>query len=198
MCILGAYHKCGLLFKDNNKEVTIEEIGGENEMVKLTRKNKIAIAALAAIAIVLVITVPYASAQTVANNAATNIKTLNAKGNIYQKIDSDTIKYYQADLTLTLQPTSTTGAVKRFDVTGGTLAANGVTYTFTSGNGGVLTGKHDVLLQAQGTDPNGQPVTLKFAGQYSYSWLADKVALKIGAKLQTTDANYTLLMLAPI
>jgi hypothetical protein len=167
-------------------------------MVKLTRKNKIAIAALAAIAIVLVITVPYASAQTVANNAATNIKTLNAKGNIYQKIDSSAIKYYQADLTLTLQPTSTTGAVKRFDVTGGTLVANGVTFTFTSGNGGVLTGRHDVLLQAQGTDPNGQTVTLKFAGQYSYSWAAGKVALKIGATLQTSDASYTLLMLAPI
>ena len=167
-------------------------------MVKLTRKNKIAIAALAAIAIVLVITVPYASAQTVANNAATNIKTLNAKGNIYQKIDSSTIKYYQADLTLTLQPTSTTGTVKRFDVTGGTLVANGVTYAFTSGNGGVLTGRHDVLLQAQGTDSNGQTVTLKFAGQYTYSWIAGKVALKIGATLQTSDASYTLLMLAPI
>lgn len=198
MYIFGAHQKCGFLFKDNNKEVTNEETGGENKMVKLTRKNKIAIAALAAIAIVLVITVPYASAQTVANNAATNIKTLNAKGNIYQKIDSSTIKYYQADLTLTLQPTSTTGAVKRFDVKGGTLVANGVTYAFTSGNGGVLTGRHDVLLQAQGIDPNGQTVTLKFAGQYSYSWIAGKVALKIGATLQTSDASYTLLMLAPI
>lgn len=170
----------------------------KNKMVKLTRKNKIAIAALAAIAIVLVITVPYASAQTVANNAASNIRTLNAKGNIYQKIDSDTIKYYQADLILTLQPTSTAGSVKYFDVTGGSLVANGVSYTFATGNGGVLTGRHDVLLQAQGTDPNGQPVTLKLAGQYSNSWLAGKVALKIGAKLQTSDNTYTLLMLAPI
>ena len=46
-----------------------------------------------------------------------------------------------------------------------------LSYTFTSGNGGVLTGRHDVLLQAQGTDPNGQAVTLKLAGQYGYSWL---------------------------
>jgi hypothetical protein len=167
-------------------------------MVKLTRKNKIAIAALITLAIVLVVTVPYVSAQTVANNAATDVRTLTAKGEIYQKIDSDTIKYYQADLTLTLQPTSTTGTAKRFDVTGGTLVANGVTYTFTSGNGGVLTGRHVVLLQTQGTDPNGQSVALKFAGQYSYSWLAGKVTLKIGAKLQTPDATYTLLMLAPI
>ena len=198
MYIFGAHQKCGFLLKDNNKEVTNEEIGGENKMVKLTRKNKIAIAALAAIAIVLVITVPYASAQTVANNAAANIRTLNAKGNIYQKVDSSTIKYYQADLTLTLQPTSTTGSVKRFDVTSGTLVANGITYTFTTGNGGVLTGRRDVLLQAQGTDANGQPVTLKLAGQYSYSWAAGKVALKIGAKLQTSDTTYTLLMLSTI
>lgn len=167
-------------------------------MISLSKKSKIAIAAIVTMAIILVITVPYVSAQTIANNAASNIRTLNARGNIYQKIDSDTIKYYQANLTLTLQPTSTSGNVKLFDVTGGTLVANGVSYTFTSGNGGVLTGRHDVLLQAQGTDPNGQPVTLKLAGQYSYSWFAGRVALKIGAKLQTPDTNYTLLMLAPI
>ncbi len=198
MYIYGAYPRCGSLFKDNNK-MFIKQVGGKRKMSKLTRKNKIAIAAIVAIAIVLAVTVPYVSAQTIANTAASNIRTLNAKGDIYQKIDSDTIKYYQANLTLTVQPTSTAGAVKKFDVTGGTLVtANGVSYTFASGNGGVLTGRHAVLLQAQGTDANGQPVTLKFAGQYSYSWIAGKVALKIGAKLQTADGNYTLLMLAPI
>ena len=164
-------------------------------MVSLSKKNKIAIAAIVTMAIVLAVTVPYVSAQTIANNAASNIRTLHARGNIYQTVDSDTIKYYQANLTLTLQPTSTSGSVKLFDVTGGTLVANGVSYTFTSGNGGVLTGRHDVLLQAQGTDPNGQPVTLKLAGQYS--WLGGST-LRIGAKLQTTDTNYTLLMRAPI
>jgi hypothetical protein len=167
-------------------------------MVNLSKRNKIVIAAVAALAIVLAISVPYVSAQAVADNAASNVRTLNARGYIYQTIDSSTIKYYSANLTLTLQPTSTNGNVKLFEVTGGTLLANGVTYTYSSGNGGVLTGRHAVLLQAQGTDPNGQAVTLKLAGQYSYSWLAGHVALKIGAKLQTADANYTLLMLAPI
>ena len=108
---------------------------------------------MVAIAIVVGLTVPFVGAQTLANNAASNIKTLNAKGNIYQTIDSSTIKYYKATLTLTLQPTSTSGPHKLFEVTGGSLTANGVTYTFTSGNGAVLTGIHDVLLQAQGTDP---------------------------------------------
>ena len=168
-------------------------------MTKLTRKSKIAIAAVAAIAIILVVAVPYAAAQTIANNAASNLRTLHARGNIYQTVDSSTIKYYQANLTLTVEPTSTQGNAKLFTITGGTLVvANGVSYTFSGGNGGVLTGRHAVLLQAHGTDPDGQPVALKLAGQYGYSWLAGHVALKIGAKLQTEDANYTLLMLAPI
>jgi len=165
-------------------------------MITLSRKNKIAIIAIAVIAITLVITVPNVYAQTIANNAVSNIRTLNAKGNIYQTIDSNTIKYYPAELTLTLQPTSTKGNVKLFDVTSGTLVANGVSYSFTSGNGGVLTGRHAVLLQAKGTDPNGQAVTLKFAGQYLYSWTEGHIVFKIDAKLQTADTNYTLLMQA--
>jgi len=168
-------------------------------MVNMSKKTKIALAAIVSIAIVLVITVPYVSAQTIANNAASNVRTLNARGNIYQVVSSNTISYYQANLTLTVQPTSTSSFPKLFDITGGTLVtADGSSYTFTSGNGGVFTGAHAVLLQAQGTDPNGQPVTLKLAGQYSYSFLAGRVALKIGAKLETDDGNYTMLMLAPI
>ena len=167
-------------------------------MITLNRKNKIAIMTIVALAIVLVIAIPNVYAQTTTNTAVSNIRTLNAKGNIYQTIDSNTIKYYPANLTLTFQPTSTSGKVKLFDVTSGTLIANGVSYTFTSGNGGVFTGKHAVLLQAQGTDPNGQAVTLKFAGQYSYSWTEGRIVFKIGAKLQTTETNNTLLMQAPI
>jgi hypothetical protein len=167
-------------------------------MNTLTKNRKTAIAAIAIIAVVLAVAIPYTAAQTVADNAATNVRTLHAHGNIYQAIDSNTIKYYPANLTLTVQPTSTSGAVKKLDVTGGTLVANGVTYTFTSGNGGVLTGRHAVLLQVQGTGPNGQAVTLKLAGQYGYSWATGHVAFKIGAKLQTNDGNYTLLMAAGI
>jgi hypothetical protein len=163
-------------------------------MVTLSRKNKIAITTMIVIAAVLAIALPLANAQTT-NNAVSNIKTLKAQGNIYQTIDSNTIKYYPASLTLTLQPTSTTGPVKKFDITGGTLVANGVSYTFASGNGAVLTGRHVVLMQAQGTSPDGQAVTLKLAGQYS--WLGGST-LRIGAKLQTQDATYTLLMRAPI
>ena len=163
-------------------------------MVTLSRKNKIILTTIILVTVALSVALPLASAQA-ANNSVSNIKTIKARGNIYQTIDSSTIKYYPASLTLTLQPTSTNGPVKKFDVTSGTLVANGITYTFTSGNGGVLTGKHVVLLQAKGTNPEGQAVTLKLAGQYS--WLGGST-LKIGAKLQTDDTNYTLLMRAPI
>ena len=163
-------------------------------MINLSKRKKIIIATLAVLSIVLVIAIPYVSAQTVANNAASNIKTLKAQGNIYQKIDENTIKYYQASLTLSLQPTSTNSNVKKFDITGGTLVTNGITYTFTDGNGGVLTGRHNILLQSQGTDPDEQAVTLKLAGYYSYSWLNNEVVVKIGAKLQIQDAEYTLLL----
>lgn len=167
-------------------------------MVKLSRRNKIFVAAIAVLAVVLAVSVPYVSAQAVANNSASNIRTLSAHGYIYQKIDADTIKYYSADLTLTVQPSGANGTVKLFDVTGGSLVANDVTYTFTSGNCGVLTRRHAVLLQAQGTDGSGQAATLKLAGQYGYSWATGHVTLKIGAKLQTLGSNYTLLMQAPI
>ncbi len=163
-------------------------------MVNISKKAKITIIAIVAIAAILAVSIPFASAQAT-NNAVSNIKTLNAQGNIYQTIDSNTIKYYPATMTLTVQSTSTSGPVKLFDVTSGTLVANGVTYTFTNGNGGVFTGRHVVLLKAQGTSPDGQAVTLKLAGQYS--WFGGKT-LGIAAKLQTEDANYTLLMKAPI
>ena len=163
-------------------------------MVTLSRKSKIALTVIIVVAAIMAIALPLASAQAT-NTAVSNIKTLKAQGNIYQTIDSNTIKYYPASLTLTIQHTSTNGPIKKFDVTGGTLVANGVSYVFTSGNGGVLTGRHAILLQAQGTSPDGQTVTLKLAGQYS--WLGGST-LRIGAKLQTEDANYTLLMRAPI
>ena len=163
-------------------------------MVTLSKKSKIALTAIIVVAAIMVVALPFASAQAT-NTAVSNIKTLKAQGNIYQTINSNTIKYYPASLTLTIQPTSSNGPIKKFDVTGGTLVANGISYTFTSGNGRVLTGRHAVLLQTQGTSPDGQAVTLKLAGQYS--WLGGSI-LRIGAKLQTEDDSYTLVMRAPI
>lgn len=167
-------------------------------MIHLNRKSKIAFATIVAIAVVMMIAVPLASAQVTEANAASNLKTITAHGNIYQVIDNETIKYYPADLTLTLQPTSTNGTIKRFSVVEGTLTANGVSYAFTNGNGAVLPHRHIVLLQAQGTTPEGQTVTLRLGGLYAHSWAEGQPVLRIGARLLTDDANYTLRLKAAI
>jgi len=162
----------------------------------LKNKNKLVIAAMAAVAILLVIAVPFVSAQTVSNNASTNVKTLKAKGFAYQEINSQTVKY-QANFTLTLQPTSTSGVIKDFDVTGGTVVVNGVSYIIASGNGAVRTGRHIFMLQAQGTSPDAQAVTLKLEGRYF--WMGGHLYVaRIGAKLQTDNADYILLMRAAV
>jgi hypothetical protein len=165
-------------------------------MKALSKKSKILVISVVAIAVVCLIAVPYVSAQTNANPIATT-KTLNAKGYAFQSINSDTIKKYNATFSLTLVPTTTNGTVRLFSVTGGSVVVNGVTYTINGGKGGILTGRHAVLLTSQGTGPDGQSVTFKFAAKYSWAG-GNLYTLKIAAKLETTSGNYTLLMAAPI
>ena len=165
-------------------------------MGTLNRKNKLVLAAMAAVAILLVIALPFASAQTVSNGAVATVKTLKAQGFAYQEINGQTVKY-QASFTLTLQPTSTSGTISEFGVTGGTVVVNGVSFTIAIGNGDVRTGRHIFLLQAQGTSPDGQAVTLKLEGRYF--WMGGHLYVaRIGAKLQTDNADYTLLMRAAV
>ncbi len=162
----------------------------------ISKRNKILIGSIVAIAIVCLIAVPYVSAQTSANPITTT-KTLHAKGYAFQSISSDTIKKYNANFSLTLVPTSTDGTAKLFSVTGGSVVINGVTYTIDSGKGGILTGRHAVLLNSTGMGPDGQHVTFKFAARYN--WVGGNLyALKIEARLLTSTGNYTLLMSAPI
>ena len=62
-------------------------------MVTLNKKTKIIIGSIAIFAILLSIVLPITGAETTANNVASNLKTFNAEGKIYQTIDNDTIKY---------------------------------------------------------------------------------------------------------
>jgi hypothetical protein len=164
-------------------------------MVKLTKKSKVAFVAIVALAVILVIAVPFVSAQAAASKVVGNIKTLNAKGYAIQTGESQ--DKVPANFTLMLQATSTNDAVKKFDVTAGTVVVNGVSYAITDGNGGVATGRHLILLQLHGTDSNGQTVTLKLEGQYF--WMGGHLYLaRIAAKPQTENENYTLLMRAAI
>jgi hypothetical protein len=168
----------------------------EKRLITLGRKNKVFITAITAVAIILAVSLPFVSALPTSTNAISNTKTLKAQGFAYQKTDGQTMKY-QANFTLTLQPTSSNGAIRKFDVAGGTVVVNGVPCAITGGNGGVLTGRRLILLQAQGTSPDGQSITLKLAGRYF--WMGGHLYVaRIGAKLQTDNANYTLLMRAAI
>jgi hypothetical protein len=187
--------ECGFLFKDQNNVSILNGNRGEKHMA-LSKKSKILIVSIVAIAVVCLIAVPYVTAQTSANPITTT-KTLNAKGYAFQSVSSDTIKKYNATFSLTLVPTTTNGTVHLFSVTGGSVVVNGVTYTINSGKGGVLTGRHVVLLNSTGTGPDGQSVTFKFAARYSWAG-GNLYTLKIGAKLLTDNGNYTLLMAAPI
>jgi hypothetical protein len=165
-------------------------------MVNIGQKNKAAILSIVAVAVILAIAIPFVSAQTASGGAIANMKTFKAQGFAYQKTDTQTVKY-QASFTLSLQATSTAGATKKFNVAGGTVVVNGFSYAITNGNGEVLTGRHIILLQAQGTSPDGQAVTLKLEGRYF--WMGGHLYVaRIGAKLQTDTDSYTLLMRAAI
>ncbi len=166
-------------------------------MVTLTKKNKALIIATVAIAIVLAISLPYVYAAPAAETDPTQImRNLYARGIAVQKIDDQNVKS-PANFTLTLTPTEATSNVKKFDVVSGTVVVNGVTYTITGGNGAALPKKHVILLQATGTDPDGQEITLKLAGRYF--WMGGHLfVVRMAGKLQTDNGNYLLLMRAAI
>lgn len=166
-------------------------------MVTLTKKNKSLIAATVAIALVLIISLPSVYAASAAEADPTQVmRNLNAKGIAVQKINDQNVKS-SANFILTLTPTEANQTVKKFDVISGKVVVNGVTYTITDGNGAALTKKHAILLQATGTGPNGQEVTLKLAGRYF--WMGGHLfVVRMAGKLQTDNGNFLLLMRAAI
>ena len=166
-------------------------------MTALTRKRKLVIAAAAIAALLVVVAVPYAVyALPVSDINIAASRTLVAKGVAREVVNGENVTV-PANFKLTLERSGGNSTVPKFNVTGGTIVVNGATYTITSGNGGVLRGRNLILLQAQGTGPDGQTVTLKLAGRYF--WMGGHLYVaRIGAKLQTQSGNFTLLMRAAI
>ncbi|MGE5574653.1 MAG: hypothetical protein ACM3UL_00820 [Ignavibacteria bacterium] len=166
-------------------------------MVTFTKKRKILIVVLmaAAILVLLVPTVVYALPASDSNLVGSS-RTLTAKGIDRQVVDGKNVTV-PANLTLTLERTGTNTSVPKFNVVRGSVVVNGATYAISSGNGGVLRGKHLILLQAQGLGPDGQPITLRLAGRYF--WMGGHLfVVKIGAHLFTDNGNSTLLLRAAI
>lgn len=156
----------------------------------VSRNKKILLTASVVVALVLVVSLTFVSA---ASPDVNSLKTWNAKGYILQKIDNETLKYYPASFSLIIQPTTTNGTAKLFDVVGGTLTLNGVTYTITSGNGGLLPARHAILLKASGTGADGQTVDLKLAARYVWQW-GNNFNVNIAAKATVGDTTYGMLM----
>jgi hypothetical protein len=168
-------------------------------MVNITKRSKLVIAAVTVVAL-LVLAVPYAAYALPSTSGSDIIGatlTLVAKGFAVHVVNGQNVTV-PANFTLTLErAVSSTTASPKFNVAGGSVVVNGVTYTITSGNGAVLRGRHVILLQAQGTGPDGQAVTFKLAGRYF--WLGGHLYVaRIGARLLTDNDNFTLLLRAAI
>jgi hypothetical protein len=169
----------------------------KKKMVTFTNKSKILIVALV-VAALLVVVVPAAvyALPTGDSNLLGASRTLVAKGVDRQVVDGQNVTV-PANFTLTLERSGTNTTVPKFNVTGGSVVVNGVTYTITSGNGGVIRSKHLIILQAQGTGQDGQAVTLRLAGRYF--WMGGHLFVaRIGARLLTDNGNSTLLLRAAI
>jgi hypothetical protein len=186
----GEHQQCGFLFKHFSK-VDFKDIGSCLEVKKLVNRNKkILLTVGVVVALVLVVSLTFVNAATPDVNS---IRTWNAKGYMLQKIDNETLKYYPASFSLQVTPTTTNGSAKLFDVTGGTVTLNGVVYTVTSGNGGVLPRQHAILLKATATNADGQTLDLKLAARYVWQW-GNNFNVNIAAKATVADTPYELLM----
>jgi hypothetical protein len=164
-------------------------------MFTLTKKQKLLITSTLAIVLVFIIAFPYAYASSEAAttaDAASRTRMLNARGIALGKADGQ-VTIAPAGFALSLEATEVNDTIIKFNVVGGTVKINGTEYAITEGNGAVIRDKHGFLLQATGTSPDGQPVTLKLAGRYFWMWGRLHVARLVGS-LQTENAKTLLLL----
>jgi hypothetical protein len=191
----GAYQKCGFFFKHLTKEVNIEvTVEVKNEMFTLKKKQKLLITATTALALVFIVSLPYAyaSSPSATTSESSRTRMLIAKGIAVEKADSQVV-ITRAGFALALEATEVNETIIKFNVISGIVKINETEYTITGGNGAVIRDKHGFLLQAQGTSPDGQSVTLKLAGRYFWMWGRLYVARLVGS-LQTESAKTSLLL----
>jgi hypothetical protein len=181
------------LTKKVNIEVTVEV---KNEMFTLNKKQKLLITATTALALVFIVSLPYAYASSpsapTTETQSSRTRMLRAKGIAVEKSDRQ-IVITPAGFTLALEATEVNETIIKFNVISGTVKINETEYVITEGNGAVIRDKHGFLLQAQGTNPDGQSVTLKLAGRYFWMWGRLYVARVFGS-LQTESAKTPLVL----
>ncbi len=136
------------------------------------------------------------AAPAVGNDPVQGTRSLIGKGLAREVVDGQNVTV-PANFTLTLEREGTNATVPKFNIISGTVTIDGTTYSITSGNGGVLRGRHEILLQAQGTGPDGKSVTLKLAGRYF--WIGGHLfVVRMAGSLQTDAGKETLLLRAAI
>jgi hypothetical protein len=201
MYIFGAHQKCVFLFKHLTKVVNIEvSLEVKNEMFTLSKKQKLFIVTTMTLALVFLVSLPYAYASS--PSAATDetqssrTRVLRAKGIAVERTGSQAV-ITPASFALSLEATEVNETSIAFNVINGTVEINGTEYAIAGGNGAVIRDKHGFVLEAQGTGPEGQAVTLKLAGRYFWMWGRVYVA-RIAGSLQTDSTKIPLVLRAAI
>ena len=165
-------------------------------MFTLKKKQKLLITATAALALVLVASFPcvYASepSEAATETQASQTRWLIAKGVAVDRAPGQVV-FTRAGFALELEATEVNETIIKFNVVGGAVRINGTDYVMTEGNGAVIRDKHGFLLQATGTSPDGQAVTLKLAGRYFWMRVHLYVARILGS-LQTENGKTPLLL----
>ena len=162
----------------------------------LTKKSKALIVA-ATFVLIFLISFPYIyTVSAVEPDLIVVMKNLKARGIAVQTVNDENLKS-PAKFVLGLTPTEASVTVKKLELSSGTIEVGGATFTITNGNGAVLPRKHVIVLQATGTDAEGQGVTLSLVGRYF--WIGKRLFfVRMAGKLQTETGNSVLLMLAAI
>ena len=158
------------------------------------------ITATTALALIFIVSLPYAYASSPSaateETQSSRTRMLRAKGIAVEKANGQAV-ITPAGFALALEATEVNETIIKFNVVGGTVRINGTEYVITGGNGAVIRDKHGFLLQAEGTSPEGQSVTLKLAGRYFWMWGRLYVA-RIAGSLQTDSAKIFLVLRAAI
>lgn len=128
------------------------------------------------------------------NSMLEETKVIHAKGIAFTEIDNETIEI-PVNLTLYCEATERYRRLTFFKVVDGTVELESETFTIYDGTGLVIHNRHITLLNATGTDPQGQHVTLKLAFRYFWMWGRLYIARSRGV-LKVNDTKYLLILRA--
>jgi len=164
-------------------------------VLRLTSRKR-TIAAFAVVAMVAVFAVSMVAYPVFATaDPVTDQKTieLKAKGEAFQRADSNTINQYNVTLSLTLKLGGQGQRTIMITNASGSIDVNGIVYTIESGKGLIGTKGHITILRCKGIDPDGNEIALGI--QVAYFWWGGKLYALRGGGLLRTSENPMLLWL---